>query len=428
MAPAPQLLQQAIPRRREPVSRVAFYSHDTYGLGHLRRCLGLASALVGSDPNVEVLLVTGSPRAYFFETPARIQVERIPAVTKDADGAYITRDSDTPLDDTVRARKRMIRRAVLDFAPDLFVVDHAPSGLRGELLPLLGDLRHRTSTRLALGLRDILDEPERVIADWRQNGTYRLLEELYHDVWVYGAREVFALERLYEFSAALNRKVEYLGYLGRERELDASRNSSMSQGFPDPTRPHLLCLVGGGGDGFPLASAFVEMLHAAGERFNGTLVTGPFLSQSKRRSLGGLASELSNLQVLRFTTQVDRLIAGSDAVITMGGYNSVMEALSLGRPTLIVPRTFPRREQALRAHAFERLGLVRALDPDALCPTALLQEAIALIERPPTLAPQDVGVRWDGAEQFVRVVRQQLAPLSSHERSGRDAHEPLRSA
>jgi predicted glycosyltransferase len=27
--------------------RVAFYSHDTFGLGHLRRCLKLAAALAG---------------------------------------------------------------------------------------------------------------------------------------------------------------------------------------------------------------------------------------------------------------------------------------------------------------------------------------------------------------------------------------------
>ena len=155
----------------------------------------------------------------------------------------------------------------------------------------------------------------------------------------------------------------------------------MSGSFPDPDRSHLLCLVGGGGDGFALARAFLRMLAKNPEKWNGTLVTGPFLSRSKRTRLFFDYGEMPHIQILRFTTSVEQLIRGSDAVITMGGYNAVTESLSLGRRTLVAPRVHPRREQWLRAQAFEQLGLLSTIDPDTLDDASLAQVVESMMAR-----------------------------------------------
>ena len=73
----------------------------------------------------------------------------------------------------------------------------------------------------------------------------------------------------------------------------------------------------------------------------------------------------------------------------MGGYNTVGEAVSKGVPVVCVPRVEPRSEQWLRATAFERLGLLRVVQPDALSAaslrgavgTALSQPHDRLLER-----------------------------------------------
>jgi len=39
--------------------RVLIYSHDTFGLGHLRRCRAIAHALVQPDPGLSVLILSG---------------------------------------------------------------------------------------------------------------------------------------------------------------------------------------------------------------------------------------------------------------------------------------------------------------------------------------------------------------------------------
>ncbi|MGE3163965.1 MAG: glycosyltransferase family protein [Planctomycetota bacterium] len=398
-------------RRR---ARVAFYSHDSFGLGHFRRNLKLAWAIRALAPDTEILMVTGSPRATSFTLPPGVVVAKLPAVTKDAAGSYVTRGLDSPIGDTIRVRKALIRSAVLGFDPDVLIVDHTPIGLRGELLPLLGDLRHRTHTQLVLGLRDIIDEPARVRDDWRRNGVPRILEEIYHHIWVYGSPLTFPVETCYGLSAEVVRKLEYRGYVTQTYR-DATGDPSASLGFSDRARPHVLCLVGGGEDGMPVARAFLQMIAFAAPAWNGTLVTGPFLDRAERHSLAEVASHLPHVQILRFTSDVERLVSGSDVVITMGGYNSVTEAVGRGRRTLVIPRVFPRREQLLRARAFESLGMVRCLHPDTLDANRLAAAATELLHGPAPVSPTAAGLNWNGATDFAKRVAEVLNEQTSKE-------------
>ena len=52
--------------------RVMLYSHDTFGLGHLRRSRALAAAITGADPKASALILTGSPVAGRFAFPRRV--------------------------------------------------------------------------------------------------------------------------------------------------------------------------------------------------------------------------------------------------------------------------------------------------------------------------------------------------------------------
>ena len=41
--------------------KILIYSHDSFGLGHLRRCRAIAHSLVDSIPDASVLILSGSP-------------------------------------------------------------------------------------------------------------------------------------------------------------------------------------------------------------------------------------------------------------------------------------------------------------------------------------------------------------------------------
>ena len=48
-------------RAQRKDGRILIYSHDTFGLGHLRRCRAIAHALVERYKQLSVLILSGSP-------------------------------------------------------------------------------------------------------------------------------------------------------------------------------------------------------------------------------------------------------------------------------------------------------------------------------------------------------------------------------
>jgi predicted glycosyltransferase len=73
-------------------------------------------------------------------------------------------------------------------------------------------------------------------------------------------------------------------------------------------------------------------------------------------------------------------LGAADAVVGMGGYNTVAEVLSLDVPAVIVPRARPVSEQQIRATRLESLGLVKALCPDNLSPELLMRAVDDAVE------------------------------------------------
>jgi len=62
--------------------RILIYSHDTMGLGHLRRCRTIAHALVERHKDLSVLIISGSPVIGNFEFGSGVDYVRIPGVPK----------------------------------------------------------------------------------------------------------------------------------------------------------------------------------------------------------------------------------------------------------------------------------------------------------------------------------------------------------
>ena len=158
---------------RDPhAPRVLIYSHDTFGLGHIRRCRAIANSLVAIYPHISVIIVSGSSVISSFQFGDGVDYVRIPGVEKQSDGRYDPHHLNLDLNDTIRLRTDIIKTVVLSFDPDVVIVDKEPIGLRGELVPALEILRRR-GARIVLGLRDVLDEPAKLHEEWRQSGALR---------------------------------------------------------------------------------------------------------------------------------------------------------------------------------------------------------------------------------------------------------------
>ena len=59
-------------RDRLDQSRILIYSHDSFGLGHLRRCRSIAHSLVARYKGLLVLILSGSPIIGSFDFMPRV--------------------------------------------------------------------------------------------------------------------------------------------------------------------------------------------------------------------------------------------------------------------------------------------------------------------------------------------------------------------
>ena len=339
-------------------ARILIYSHDTFGLGHLRRCRAIAHTLVEHFKGLRVLIVSGSPIIGSFDFKARVDFVRIPGVVKLRGGDYTALSSHTDLTQTLQMRSSIIEQTAKTFAPDLLIVDKEPLGLRGEVKPTIELLRAQGG-RTVLGLRDIMDDPVLLRQEWTNRGIPMDLERLYDEIWVYGVPAMGDPLLGIDISPAARARMVYTGYL--ERHLPEMARNSVEV----PEEPFLLVTPGGGGDGETLVD---WVLRACEEHARPDLhlliALGPFMSQSRRFSFERRAAALEQVQTLTFHPNIELLIARAAGIVAMGGYNTFCEILSLDKRALLVPRSMPRMEQTLRARRAEELGLIDMLQGD----------------------------------------------------------------
>ena len=351
-------------------SRIALYSHDTMGIGHLRRNLLIAQALGSSRVGASILLVAGTRAAGVFDLPPGVDCLTLPSLSKGGDGSYGTRNLGVGLGELVALRARTLAAALEAFEPDVLIVDKVPRGAMRELEPALETLTGR-GTRCVLGLREVLDEAAVVRQEWDHLANEEAIRAYYDAIWVYGDPLVCDQVTEYDFAPDIAAKVRYTGYFDQRQRLTLPggqcRDAVKELGLP-PGRL-ALCMVGGGQDGERLAEAFAQADFPIGT--NGVLVTGPFMPTEVRSRLDRLAAGRTSLRICGFLAEPANLLKRADAVIAMGGYNTVSEILSFDKPALIVPRVHPRQEQWIRSQRLRDLGLVDMLHPDELCPQSL---------------------------------------------------------
>jgi predicted glycosyltransferase len=387
-------------------TRIALYSHDTMGIGHMRRNLLIAQALAAPPCVAATLLIAGAREANAFGLPAGADFLSLPALHKQADGQYRARHLELSLHELIELRARSIAAALEAFAPDVFIVDKVPRGAVNELDPALESIRKQGRTQCVLGLRDVLDDPATVRREWDEGGFDGVLRVYYDAVWVYGDPAVYDPAREYDFPPDVADKVRFTGYLDqreRTRLADVDGGREILARMAECPERLVLCMVGGGQDGGPLAEVFAETEFPPDT--TGVILTGPFLPAEVQQRLSRRVAANPRLRFLGFVTDTDLLLERADRVIAMGGYNTVCEVLSYDKPALVVPRVHPRREQLIRAERLQSLGLLDVLHPDRLSPAAL-GEWLARPVRPRRAARECINL--DGLAKLPRLLAEVL--------------------
>jgi predicted glycosyltransferase len=359
--------------RRPETRRFLFYSHDGFGLGHARRNLAIAGALTELDPRGTVLVATSAEEVENLGVPPGVDILRLPGLRKLGNDRYASRRLRVSSEDFAAVRGKLLESAVESFRPAVLLADKHPLGPGGELEPALGATR-RLGARAALGLRDILDDPVAVASEWGARGVYEQIAHHYDRVLIYGQPGILDPVREYGFPNPVADMTYFCGYVFRPAKRTSWMEDRQGGLHREPrTPPLVLATAGGGEDGFDLLTTFIV---AVAERpWEAMIVSGPQCDPRQAERLRRLAAE-AGVAFQRFVPSLSASFPSLDALVCMGGYNTLIEAAASGVPTVCVPRVRPRREQLLRAREFARFGLVTLIEPPRL-EASLLDHAIA---------------------------------------------------
>ena len=386
-------------------ARILMYSHDTFGLGHLRRCRAIAHALVERFKGLFVLIISGSPIAGTFDFRARVDFVKVPSVIKLYNGEYTSIDQLIDLHDTLAIRRAIIRHTAESFNPDLVIVDKEPLGLKGEMEETLGILKGRGAA-LMLGLRDVMDAPELLAREWAPRNTLGKIGDLYNDVVVYGPESFWDPLTGLDAPPSVRSKRTFAGFLRRTLP-----SAPYSRPLPF-TNPYILVTAGGGGDGAQLMEWTINAYqHDPGLPHPALLVLGPFMPSHEREDIRRRAESLDNVTVIDFDNRMEMLMAGAIAVVAMGGYNTFCEILSFDKRAIIVPRVEPRKEQLIRAQRGAELGLVSMLMPDDASSPATFAKALHQLPMQQLPSRSGPGDLLGGLDAIGDIVAARLAPV-----------------
>lgn len=387
------------PRRRQPFgegTRILVYSHDTFGLGHLRRCLSLVRTLCARYPRASALLVTGSPMVHRYPMPSGADYVKLPALRKVESEQYEARTLHIAGSEIRTMRSNLILHTLRDFDPNVLLVDHSPTGSKGELLPTLEWLGERGGCTRILGLRDILDEPGSVVELWKKTGVYDVLKRHYDHFVVYGNRAVYDPPARYAFPPELAARTRFVDYVCDKSALEE----------PVPPRegkPLVVVSIGGGdGGGESVILPFLEMMRRHRERldFRAEILTGPFLEPELEARARALADGLP-VELKGFIPSTAALFRSADLVVATTGYNTTTDLMLYARAALFIPRVLYRKEQLIRAERLTALGWSDHLAPEEVNPERLFQAIQAARQAGKMARARSEGRLFlDGAEHF----------------------------
>jgi predicted glycosyltransferase len=304
-------------------------------------------------------------------------------------------------------RESSIRHTAETFQPDIFIVDKEPMGLKGEIEETLAYLKSRGTT-LVLGLREIMDAPHLLEAEWKRNSVMQKIDQYYDSIWVYGPPDFYDPLVGLDVPPGVRRKMDFVGFL--QRSVSKGKNSLNAR-----KDDYILVTTGGGGDGSDLVHDVMNAYEADETLTQKALVVlGPYMPAAERAKLVKKGEKIPYIEVIEFDNHMEELIDGATAVVAMGGYNTYCEILSFDKPALIVPRVAPREEQLLRARRASELGLIDMLLPEQSADPSVMAETLKRL--PSRLPPSKSGcnMHLEGLDHISRTVGTWLDSRGRH--------------
>ncbi|MEX1112363.1 MAG: glycosyltransferase [Candidatus Andersenbacteria bacterium] len=335
---------------------ILLISQHLWGTGHLIRTAAIAAA-IAEHTDWRVTHISGGPPIANFLSAKTVRFVQLPAVQpeKKFSNKQIPVETGLSLEEAHKQRLHVIKDLLKQRPYDAVITEFYPFAAKrmADIMDPILKFAHTTAlrTRFICSIRDI-PVGGGSIRDLYLEANYvnNLLRSSYDAVWHHTDPSVIDFSQTPGLKEA-TRGVDYstTGYI-LSHVLDSPR---MSQ----KTLPTVLVTVGGGRDGHEIiALVLKELLKLIPHQVKKVyVVCGPLMSDQHMARIQDIVKKERNIQIYKQVSNLTYLMAQCSVVISMAGYNTTVEATSLKRPLLLVPRKNVF-EQELRAKAFSQSG------------------------------------------------------------------------
>jgi predicted glycosyltransferase len=379
--------------------KIVHYCQHVLGVGHYFRSLEIARAL----HRHKLVLVTGGPPVA-VHLPPHVREYRLPGLQMDGAFTIVSpTDKNRALDEVKEERKMLLYSLFEKIAPDLFLIELYPFGRRSfgfEIEPVLesvhrGDLR---PTKIICSLRDILVEKKN--QETYEQRVLNLLNKYFDGLLVHADESLVSLGETFKSIDKIKIPLAYTGFVAARPRAGGGKKVRTSLGLKRK-EALVVASAGGGRVGEDLLRAAVEA-HAllAGERrLRLCIFTGPFMAEANFSALADRVASLPGVHLERFTADFLSYLAAADLSISMAGYNTCMNILAAGVPSLVFPFA-QNREQRLRAEKLAAFGGLKLLKEKDLEPSRLATLMAEVLNS--GIKPVKVPINLNGARETAR--------------------------
>jgi len=354
--------------------KIILYCQYVWGIGHFFRSLEICRALSAH----KMILVSGG-LPVDISLPEHVREVRLPGLMVDDDyKTLVPAIEENSVDQIKRQRRVRLQKLFKEESPDLFLVELYPFGRRAfryELDPIFKEIRngHLPPCSVVCSLRDILVEKKDPVSyEKRVTGA---LNRYFDALLIHSDPGFVKLDETFSSIGEIDIPLVYTGFVAQRPAPDARVRLRSRLGLRKKERL-IVASAGGGRSGGSLLEAVVEALSRmnSGEPTYLHIFTGPFVSNAVFDRLKAHSSK--TVCVSHFAHDFLSYLAAADLSVSMAGYNTCMNILATGVPSVVWP--FPEdREQGIRAEKMARIGATEVLRQKDLHP----QHLAAIVHR-----------------------------------------------
>lgn len=331
---------------------VLIYAHDGRGLGHASRSITIGMALRRMYPELRVLFVSGCAASQELIDCVPLDWLKLPSYkTEVIAGKSVGRAGDSCFSDKQlgELRSRAITQLVSLYQPRVVLVDHTPQGKHKELLQ--GIARScEYQTRWVLGVRGVMG----AVAQASSSLAREVYEKFYHGLLWYGDSSVLSASHLHSLNNHYSTASVECGYVLRLAELDHWKQYSLQC---EKTYAGTVSMPWLGEQSLVFLEKLAEALQKIPKHYGmWHLFVDLHSSWEQGEKIRDLFENNGNCKIHTPGKKYIPSLFQSKTAIICGGYNSLMDAVFVRIPAIVVTRGMHDAEQQIHLRALEAAG------------------------------------------------------------------------